>query len=62
MTLKGEAMPEQPEPEPLVATRDALKSRRQRNLAIGIAVGFFALLFYVVTIAKLGPGHLPRPL
>ena len=38
------------------------RSRRQRNIAIGLAVGFFALLFYVVTIAKLGPGVLDRPL
>ncbi len=39
-----------------------LKSRRQRNIAIGLAVGFFVILFYVVTIAKLGPGVLSRPL
>jgi hypothetical protein len=39
-----------------------LKSRRQRNVAIGLAIGFFVLLIYVVTIAKLGPGVLDRPL
>jgi hypothetical protein len=38
------------------------KSRRARNLAIGLALGLFALLFYVVTIVKLGPGVLNRPL
>jgi hypothetical protein len=43
-------------------TPQQLKSRRQRNIAIGLAVGFFVLLFYVVTIAKLGPGVLDRPL
>ncbi len=43
-------------------TAEQAKSRRQRNIAIGLAVGFFALLFYVVTIAKLGPGVLDRPL
>ncbi|MGP0057928.1 MAG: hypothetical protein ACLPID_01365 [Beijerinckiaceae bacterium] len=43
-------------------TPEQAKSRRQRNLAIGLAVGFFVLLFYVVTIAKLGPGVLDRPL
>jgi hypothetical protein len=37
------------------------KSRRQRNVAIGLAIGFFVLLIYVVTIAKLGPGVLDRP-
>ncbi|MGO9004770.1 MAG: hypothetical protein ACLQB4_03265 [Beijerinckiaceae bacterium] len=43
-------------------TPEQAKRRRQRNLAIGLAVGFFVLLFYVVTIAKLGPGVLNRPL
>ena len=38
------------------------KSRRARNIAIGLALGLFALLFYVVTIVKLGPGILIRPL
>jgi hypothetical protein len=46
----------------IVLTPQQLKSRRQRNIAIGLAVGFFVLLFYVVTIAKLGPGVLNRPL
>jgi hypothetical protein len=38
------------------------KSRRARKIAIGLALGLFALLFYVVTIVKLGPGVLVRPL
>jgi hypothetical protein len=38
------------------------KSRRARNIAIALALGLFALLFYVVTIVKLGPGVLNRPL
>ncbi|WP_198017212.1 hypothetical protein [Methylocapsa acidiphila] len=45
----------------VVLTPAQLKSRRQRNVAIGLAVGFFVLLFYVVTIAKLGPGVLKPP-
>jgi hypothetical protein len=43
-------------------TPEQEKSRRQRNLAIALAVGFFVLLFYVVTIVKLGPGVLNLPL
>lgn len=43
-------------------TPEQAKSRRQRNIAIALAVGFFVLLFYVVTIVKLGPGVLNRPL
>jgi hypothetical protein len=38
------------------------KTRRQRNVAIGIASGAVVLLFYAVTIAKLGSGVLNRPL
>ena len=38
------------------------KSRRQRNLAIAIAIGLFVVLVYAVTIVKLGPAVLDRPL
>jgi hypothetical protein len=53
--------------EPLIRQDVALtpsqqKSRRARNIAIGVALGLFALLFYVVTLVKLGPGVLDRPL
>jgi hypothetical protein len=50
------------EPDGIEMTPAQLKSRRQRNIAIGLAIGFFAVLFYVVTIAKLGVGVLNRPL
>lgn len=46
----------------IVLTPQQLKSRKQRNVAIGLAVGFFVLLFYVVTIAKLGPGVMRSPM
>ena len=46
----------------IILTPEQIKRRRQRNLAIGLAVGFLVLLFYVVTIVKLGPGVLNRPL
>jgi hypothetical protein len=46
----------------IALTPAQLKSRRARNIAIGLALGLFALLFYVVTIVKLGPGVLNRPL
>ena len=41
---------------PIMLTEDQLRNRRRRNLAIGLAVGFMALLFYVITIVKIGPG------
>lgn len=46
----------------IVLTPQQQKSRRQRNIAIGLAVGFFVLLFYAVTIAKLGLGFMNRPM
>jgi hypothetical protein len=51
--------------EGIVLTPEQSRSRRARNIAIGLAVGFFALLFYAVTIAKLihfGPGFLATPM
>jgi hypothetical protein len=41
---------------------DDLKRRRKRSLAIALALGAMVVLFYVVTIAKLGPQVLNRPL
>jgi len=38
-----------------------LRNRRRRNLAIGLAVAFMAVLFYAITIVKLGPNAL-RPM
>jgi hypothetical protein len=46
----------------ITLTPEQQKSRRQRNIAIALAVGFFVVLFYAVTIAKLGPGILSRPM
>lgn len=39
-----------------------LKKRRARALAMAVALGVIVLIFYVVTIAKLGPQVLNRPL
>lgn len=50
------------QPDGIVLTPEQSKSRRQRNIAIGLAVGFLVLLFYAVTIVKVGPGVLNRPL
>ena len=43
-------------------TPEEQRRRRSRSVAIGLALGFMVLLFYVVTIAKLGPQVLNRPL
>lgn len=39
-----------------------LKRQRARSLAIGLALGFIVLMFFAVTIAKMGPQVLNRPL
>jgi hypothetical protein len=41
---------------------DEQKRRRKRSLAIALTLGVLVALFYVVTIAKLGPQVIQRPL
>ena len=43
-------------------TPEEQKRRRNRSLALAVTLGVLVLLFYVVTIAKLGPGVLQRPM
>ena len=38
------------------------KRRRSRSIALAVVLGFLVVLFYVVTIAKMGPEVLQRPL
>ncbi len=49
-----------PYPKPPVLTPEEQKRRRNRSLALGLALAAIVVLFYVVTIAKLGPGVLQR--
>lgn len=49
-----------PKIEPLSPA--AARSRRSRNIAIALTVAGVCVLFYVVTIVKLGPAVLMRPL
>jgi hypothetical protein len=46
----------------IVLTEQQLRRRRARNIAIALALGVLVALFYAVTIVKLGPGVLQRPL
>ena len=56
-------MTEQPPIEPgIVLTEEQKRRRRARSIAIAVALGAFVLLVYIVTIVKLGPGVLNRPL
>jgi hypothetical protein len=46
----------------IVLTDEQKRRRHARSIAIALALGALVLLFYVVTIVKLGPGVLQRPL
>ena len=41
---------------------EELKRRRSRSIAIAVVLGALALLFYAVTMAKIGPQMLNRPM
>ncbi|WP_162901301.1 hypothetical protein [Breoghania sp. L-A4] len=43
-------------------TDEQQKRRRSRNVAIGLALAGMVVLFYVITVVKLGVNILDRPL
>ena len=45
----------------IVLTEAQKKSRRERSIAIALALGVLVLLFFAVTMVK-GPGVLVRPM
>jgi hypothetical protein len=50
------------DPKPPTLSPEEQQRRRRRSIAIALALGALVVLFYVVTIAKLGPQVLQRPL
>jgi hypothetical protein len=48
-------------PQRIVLSEEQKRSRRARSIAIALALGALAILFYVVTLVK-GPAVLNRPL
>ena len=50
-----------PSQKPVLSPED-LRRRRARSIAIGLSLAALVLLFYLVTIFKLGPQVLNRPL
>ncbi len=46
----------------IVLTDEQKKKRRSRSIAIAIVLAALVLLFYLVTIVKLGPDIMNRPL
>jgi len=59
---RGAVMDERSPENGIVLTEEQKRRRRARSIAIGLALGALALLFYAVTIVKLGPGVLNRAL
>jgi hypothetical protein len=56
------AMSEKPNEPGIVLTEEQKRRRRARSIAIGLTLGVLVLLVYIVTVVKLGPGVLNRPL
>jgi hypothetical protein len=50
------------EEEGIRLTEAQRRRRRGRSIAIALALALLVVLFYVVTIVKLGPGVMNRPL
>lgn len=55
-------MNESKHPTPPILTPEQLTQQRSRSKALGLVLGAFAILFFIVTIAKLGSSVFNRPL
>jgi cell division septal protein FtsQ len=49
-------------PAPSQLTEAELKTRRRRSIALALVLVGVVVLFYVLTIVKMGPGVFDRPL
>ncbi|MFP4004429.1 MAG: hypothetical protein ACLFV8_11685 [Alphaproteobacteria bacterium] len=45
-----------------ISAEQARKRRRWRNIALALALGAFVVLIFVITLVKLGPNVMNRPL
>jgi len=48
--------------EQVELTEQQKKARRSRSVALAVVLACLAVLFYVVTIIKIGPGIFDRPM
>ena len=62
MRSGGQTMNEQPSEKGIVLTAEQLRRRRARSIAIALSLAALVVLFYVITIVKLGPNVLTRPM
>ena len=49
-------------PEGIVLTEEERRRRRNRSIALGLVLAALAILFYAVTLVKLGPAIMNRPI
>lgn len=52
----------EPQETGIVLTEAQKRRRRQRSIAIALVLGFLVVLFYAITVVKLGAPVLNRPL
>ena len=53
---------EPPQANPSHSAAEVARTRRRRSLALGAALALFAVIFYVLTIIKMGPNIMDRAL
>jgi hypothetical protein len=49
-------------PAPTQLTEAEIKTRRRRSIALGLVLAGVVVLFYILTIVKMGPGVFDRAL
>lgn len=59
--MAGSEIPETRK-DPAAEAEIRARRRRSRSIAIALALAALVVLFYLVTIVKLGPGVMERPL
>jgi hypothetical protein len=63
MTISSVTMSDIQKPEPGIRlTEQQLRARRNRSVAIALALGAFVVLIFLVTLVKLGGSVLTRPI
>ena len=55
-------MSRRPSEPGVILTEEQKRRRRGRSIAIAVTLGALVLLLYIVTVVKLGPGVLNRPM
>lgn len=48
--------------EPIDRQAELAARRKRRSIALALALGVLVVIFYVLTIVKMGPGLFDRPL